>query len=242
MEQIKNNLTVIYRACGKELDQKEFNQSRPDWFDKKKCFQSFYGNFGNNPNVKILCVFDGNKENELAKYIESFNIETQYLSNAGNKGSLIYCYELMKDINSEFVGLFEDDYLWLPNSYPILMDGLTRFKTSGTISLYQHPDRVFRTDDITLGKDYILAGNYCYWRTAESNTATFAISIELFNKHYQEFIDCNIHDRLLFTNLLKKYQLRHFTPVSERFGATHCNKFFSSLYINWETYNNSICL
>lgn len=237
-------LSVIYRACHWETNLESVkNQSRPDWFDKRKCWKSFYSSFGNNPNIDITVVFDGNKEHELAVYMQTFEFKNIiYLDEVGNKGSLLYCYDLMRKAESEYILLAEDDYLWLPDSEKILINGLERFGALGTLSLYNHPDRVFRNDDITFGHDYILAGMYCYWRTAESNTATFAIKTDIFKRYSQEFIDCHVQDRLLFTNLLKKYQLRHLTPVSERFGASHVNKFFPSLYIDWEAYNKTICL
>lgn len=234
-------LSIIYRACSKELNVSEFNQSRPIWFDKKKCWRSFFDNFGVNKNVRIVVVFDGDKDNDLSQYIKRDNInEIIYLNNVGNKESLIYCYNLAKTIECDYFCLFEDDYLWLPDSYKILIEGLDRFGNFGLISLYHHPDRIFRNDDITLGHEYILATNSCYWRTAESNTATFGTSKKLFDKYFQEFIDCNIHDRLLFTNLIKKYNMRHFTPVSDRYGCTHVNQFFFSLYFNWLEFNNDI--
>lgn len=236
----KKTLSIFYRACHLEVIPDSIkNSSRPDWFDKKKCFKSFHDSF-NRESIEITVIFDGNESHELVQYISKFKVKNIiYLNEVGNKESLIQTYNLMNRADSEYVVIFEDDYLWLPNSYEVLMDGLIKFGNSGTISLYNHPDRVFRNDDITLGKDYILAGNYCYWRTAESNTATFAIKTELFKKYYQEFIDCNVQDRLLFINLLQKYNLRHFTPVSEKYGCSHVNKYFFSLYIDWKKVNEN---
>lgn len=234
-----NNLGIVYRACGKELPGDYFNESRPFWFDKLKCWESFYSNF--NKNCDIHVVFDGEKNNPLSEHIGKYNdVNIEYINNAGNKNSLLYCYELMDKLSNMYLGLFEDDYLWLPNSYKIALEGLTNFGSFGTISLYQHPDRITRQDDITLGHEYILATNSCYWRTAESNTATFLIRNDLFKKSKQEFIDCHIQDRLLFVNLLKKHGLRHFTPISSLYGCSHVNRFFPALFTNWEEYNNSI--
>ena len=235
-------LSILYRACHHETtEQSVKNPSRPDFFCKKRCFKSFYQEFGNRNDVDITVIFDGNETHELAQYILQFKIkDIIYLTEVGNKASLIYCYNLMSEQESQYIAIFEDDYLWLPNSYHVLLDGLEKFGSSGTISLYNHPDRVTRTDDITFGHEYVLCGKFCYWRTAESNTATFAISTDLFKKYHQEFLDCNIHDRLLFINLLKKYDLRHFTPISERYGCSHVNRYFPSLYIDWEGFNKTI--
>jgi hypothetical protein len=241
MGQVK--LSVLYRACHLEVTPNSIrNPSRPDWFDKKKCFKSFYNSFGDKESVDITVVFDGNKDHELARYISKFKVDIIYLNEVGNKESLIFCYNLMGKLEGKFCGLFEDDYLWLPYSYEILMEGLEKFGEAGTLSLYQHPDRLTRTDDVTLGSDFIFNTPSCYWRTAESNTATFAIRRDLFNGLKQEFIDCNIHDRLLFVSLLQKYNLRHFTPVSDRFGCSHCNQFFLSYFVNWAGFNNSIII
>lgn len=236
-----NSVSIIYRACGKEQKIEEFNQSRLNWFNKNKCFKSLYNSFGGKADIYL--VWDGDRNNYLFRYITSFDIKEVFSpEKTGNEESLLFCYDLMGKIDSEFLFLTEDDYLYLSNSYEVLMDGLEKFKSAGTVSLYNHPDRVRRKDDITLGQEYILEGKYCYWRTAESNTATFAISKNLFLKHQDEFINCSIHDRLLFINLLKKYNLRHFTPISEKYGSSHVNKFFNSLYIDWEFYNGNIIL
>lgn len=238
---MNHQLTIIYRACNKELNKEDFNQSRPEWFSKYKCWKSFYNNFGDNEQIKIIVVFDGLPTDELAKYIRQFKVDDiVYLDYKGNKDSLLFCYDLMTKQESKYLGLFEDDYLWQPDSYKIAEEGLLKFGGFGTISLYQHPDRITRQDDITLGREYITVTNSCYWRTAESNTATFLIQTDLFKKLKQEFIDCHVQDRLLFTNLLKKYKLRHFTPISVAYGCTHVNRFFPAFFVDWEKYNESI--
>jgi hypothetical protein len=233
-------ISIIYRACNRELNTGEFNISRPYWFCKKKCWRNFFNEFGNRSDVEILVVFDGNENDELASYIRKYTNNILYLNNVGNLNSLLFCYDTAKTVDSEFIMFSEDDYLWLDKSCDILIEGLDKFKTHGSVSLYHHPDRIFRNDDITLGHEYITITNSCYWRTAESNTFTFGISKDIFLRYYQEFINCGISDRLLFINLLKKYNFRHFVPISERVGATHVNRFFSTLFIDWERYNHSI--
>lgn len=234
-------LSAIYRSCNRELKKEEFNKSRPDWFNKFLCFDSFYNSFGDKDDIDVHLVFDGKAEDELAQYITKRNLKSvTYLNNVGNQNSAVACYDILSKTETEYVAVFEDDYLWLDNSRDLLLEGLLRFGEAGIICLYQHPDRVFRTDDVTLGKEYIFAGKSCYWRTAESNTLTFALKKSIFNKHYEEFVNCHIQDRLLFINLLTKYNVRQFTPISETQGGTHVNRFFPALYIDWEKYNNSI--
>lgn len=236
-------LFIVYRACSKELVANEFNVSRPQWFDKIKCFKSFWNSFGNKKDVQIKVVFDGNSNNLLFEAISGFISKDDiiFLDNVGNEKSLLFCYDLLKSAaDSYYIALFEDDYLWLPNSYEILLQGLDFFSDFGSISLYHHPDRVFRDDDITRGSEFIMVTPSCYWRTGESNTATFALAKHKFDAFFDEFVACSIHDRLLFVNLIKKFNFRHFIPISERFGCTHVNRFFPSLFIDWESYNKIV--
>jgi|ERR1017187_1085142 hypothetical protein len=237
-----NKLSILYRSCNLEING-NFNVCRPCWFDKRKSFKSFYNSFGDKEGIDIYLIYDGNENEELYQYISKFKLKHKYLIFVkNNEKSLLYCYNLMSQLDSEFIASFEDDYLWLPNSDKILLEGLEKFNKIATISLYHHPDRLIRKDDVTWGQEYIFNTNSCYWRTSESNTATFAISKELFNKYKQEFINCSIHDRLLFINLLKNWGLRHLNPISEKYGCTHVNKFFFSFFIDWEKYNNSIVI
>lgn len=237
-----NNLVCLFRACNLEVSIDSIkNISRPNWFSKQKCWLSFYNNFGQKENVNIIVIFDGKPEDELACYIKKFNIKNiVYLNNVGNKESLIYCYNLAEKLDFDYVFFAEDDYLYLPNSYEIMMEGLETFGEIGLVTLYDHPDRYFSNQDITKGHDYIFCCKTFHFRTAESTTGTVSMSKNIFNKVKIELINCNIHDCLFYRNILQKYDIRLFSSIPGI--LTHVNKFFLSPLINWEKYNNSIVL
>ena len=237
---MNNKLLIIYRACGKEMDSNSFNQSRPDWFSKKKCWESFYMQFGWEENTDIIVVFDGSPDEEFAKYLNSFDINgIKYLNNIGNKESLIYCYELAKKSEFDYVFFAEDDYLYLPNSYNILIEGLNSI--DGFITLYGHLNRYLdpkQTGDITFGQDYVLLSQSSFWRSEDSTTGSVAMSKEFFNLVIEDLIKFNISDCGFYREQLLKNNRRVFSPLPPK--STHVNKFFSSPLINWQKYNNSI--
>ena len=238
-----NNLLVIYRACNKELNG-EFNISRPSWFSKKKCWKSFYNEFGNKPNVNIILVFDGNLNEELAKYIKDDNIiNFYYLDNVKNKESLIYCYNLANKSNFNYVFFAEDDYLYLPDSYKIMMEGLESFgKQNQFITLYDHFNRYLPpniTGDVTTGHDYCLITKSTHWRSSDSTTGSVAITKELFDKIKDRLLFHNIHDCAFYREMLNNgYRVFNCIPGK----STHVNHIYTSPLINWEKYNNSIIL
>ena len=234
-----NRLLIIFRTCSKETFG-DFKECRPYFFDKKRCFKSFWDNFNNKTNTEINVVFDGNIDCNLYRYIQKFTNNIINVTFCQDTSTLIYCHEYASEKDFDFVYMLEDDFLHLENSYEKLLEGLNIIKNNGFVSLYDHLDRYIRQDDITLGKEHVLLGKTGYWRTAESTTNTVAMSKEILLKTLEEKRNCGNKDRLFFVNCINKYNLRLITPLPAL--STHVNKFFYSPYINWEKYNNSIVL
>ncbi len=242
---MNNNLVCLFRACNLEVSTNSIkNISRPDFFSKQRCFKSFYNSFGNKENVDIIVVFDGKSEDELVCYIKKFNVkDIIYLNNIGNKESLIFCYNLAEKLNFDFVFFAEDDYLYLSNSYEIMMEGLESFgKQDQFITLYDHYNRYLPpniTGDVTTGHDYCLITKSTHWRSSDSTTGSVAMTKELFNKIKYRLLFHNIHDCAFYREMLGKgYRVFNCIPGK----STHINKVYASPLINWVKYNNSIIL
>ncbi len=236
-------LTCIYRACPLELEIKDFRVLRKPYFDKHKCFKSFWNSF-NNEYCNIIVVWDGEKNNSLFQYISSFPVEIIETQEHGNTPSLLKCYQLVTQINTPFGYLIEDDYAHLPNSFHVLID---MFFYSDFISLYDHPDRYgpMGKQDITFGKEHIFIGKYCHLRTAESTTMSFGFRKETLNKYYETLIKAAnrgigaADDRGWWREMIG-YGYRLVTPIP---GVnSHLVKDCESPFINWEYYMNSIIL
>ena len=238
-------LVILYRACNLEVSTDSIkNISRPNWFSKQRCWLSFYNNFGQKENVNIIVIFDGKPEDELACYIKKFNIkDIIYLNNVGNKESLIYCYNLAEKLDFDYIFFAEDDYLYLPDSYKIMIEGLESFgKQNQFITLYDHRNRYLPpniTGDVTTGHDYCLITKSTHWRSGDSTTGSIAITKGLFNKIKERLLFHNIHDCAFYREMLNNgYRVFNCIPGK----STHVNHIYASPLIDWEKYNNSIVL
>jgi hypothetical protein len=243
MGQIKK-LCILYRACNKELVKSEFNQSRPPWFSKFKCWDSFFWSFGNRPDIDIFVLFDGKKEDELARHILLSQIkDIEFIPNIGNKESLIRCYNFLEMYNYMFDYVFfaEDDYLYRPDSDKILIEGLESFGSQGHfITLYDHLNRYLPpniTGDVTTGQDYCLLTKSSHWRTGDSTTGSVAMTKELFNKVKERLIFHNVHDCAFYREMLGLGH-RVFNCIPGR--STHVNQVYASPLIDWEYHSNIV--
>ena len=181
-----NELSVIYRACPLELD--NHKPGRPAFFDKEKCYKSFYNSFAHKSDIHI--VWDGNTDNRLYKCIEqtSHSVKIHQINVKNNQRSLEYCYDLAYKLPNPYVYFCEDDYMYLPNSYEFMIDALKL--GYNPLTLYEHLDR-FLFDDVTklyvggtdetIGQDYIGLTKFGRVRTVESTTCSFACSKNLFD-------------------------------------------------------------
>jgi hypothetical protein len=236
---VNSKLNIFYRACANETDG-VLRPERPMWFDKKKCFKSFWNEFGNKNNISIKILWDGS-ENHFSTFLKSFGVDFVSLDYKNNQKSLIHCYELAKGEDCDFYFFCEDDYSFLPGSCNFLEE-LIKYKELAT--LYHHPDRIIRKDDITYAREIIEATNNGYIRTGESTTQTFIVSKRIFNNLFDVFVHfCNIGtnapaDRDLFRHLITNYNIRLWHPITSY--ATHCVNGCLGFYVDWRKYNESI--
>lgn len=230
----KPKLLIIYRYCDLEHDGKQVRNCRPKNFNKR---HNFYSLFGWDSHLKsdeyfdidIHIVFDGEPEqySENPLYLEYQPEPKVFCTSArGNQNSYITCLDHAKAIslqNQKSYDLFyflEDDYYHSPSWSKILLDGyLLACRDKRTIiSLYDHPDRYTRRDDIDYGLELIL-GNNSHWRTSESTTCTWAITPEDYNEIYPTARHFGINDRQFFRTAIQNYGYRLITPIPS--PATH---------------------
>ena len=235
-----SKLVSIYRACGNEIEESNFRPSRPKWFSKFKCWKSFFNSF---QKEEIHIVWDG-PENKLSEYIKSFpNHYFHNLPGVGNQKSLLACYDLAKQTNSEYINFVEDDYFWYPHACDLMLAGLVKFNF---VTLYLHPDRTREpSDDITYGREFFLKTISSYWVSNESTTCSFACSRPVFNHCEQNLRDfCNKgvgapDDRGFFREMAKN-GLRLFSPVYA--FSTHCEEPHVAQFMDWEAESADILL
>lgn len=236
-----NNIKIIciYKACEKELNSSNFKDERPVWFSKKKCFSSFYAAACKSPiKIDIHVVFDGDVNGDFATFIKSHditfvpvNIKSMYKANQ-------YCYQKAQSMDFDFCYFVEDDYLHTEDSICVLVDGFKSLGEDRIYTLYDHPDRYTRTDDLTRNVESIFHTDLSHWRTGESTTHTFAISKSLLKKHADIF-DTEAfftNDRDLYRCLYTKRNVRLVSPIPGK--STHVNKYFLTPKFDWEKLNS----
>lgn len=227
-------LTVIYRACCSEQVSEEYNIVRPKWFDKKKCFKSFYDEFGQ--KSKIVVVWDGDA-GTLLDYIVGFKVDIIERNYKSNKESLLFCYNFAEQFKTDlFFG--EDDYLFLPGCQDVMEEGIDRF---GIMTCYDSIDRYnfISKTDLTFGQEHITIGSKCHFRTAESTTGSIGLSYEKYLRLKDDLIHFNVNDRPFYRYILTK-GFRLFSSIPGY--MTHVNNDTFGVLCDWEKFNDSIVL
>jgi hypothetical protein len=185
--------------------------------------------------VDIYVVFDGDPDTEFARYIRSKPIkEFVGIDHRDNEKSLLSCLELAARLDFEHVYFLEDDYLHTDDAMAVLLEGL-RAHPDHIISLYDHPDRYTRGDDLTKDRESVYVGTRGHWRTGESSTCTMAMGRDLFLKVKPDLERFGVRDRDLFRHLLQK-NIRLISPLPGR--STHVHRQFLSPLMDWQANND----
>lgn len=229
-------LDIIYRCCGKETGTLSHREIRPSWFCKLKCLKSIcdmlpIGGFS------LHIVYDG-PDSVLLKYIlnDSVNFESIIRVNDGSNASIKHQWPIADSLWGDYIYFVEDDYLHAPDAAKILMEGSDKFDL---VTLYDHPDRYTRTDDVTKSHESVEITKSCHWRTAESTTSTFGISRGLWKEVRTTAIECGAHDRMFFRKLIERgYRL--WTPMPAQ--STHCFTEFLSPLRDWQKIAEAITI
>jgi len=177
----------------------------------------------NKGKVNWLAVHDG-PTGPLYDILVSHNVDIMKINKNSNHDSLITCLNEGKALkNCDNIYFVEDDYLHRAGALAWLMDGLD---LSYLVSLYDHPDRYTRTDDLDYLRTEVLVGKVSHWRTAESTTCTWAARKDMFDdKIYDTAIRHALNDRAMFRDLFCQ-AIRLITPIPG--VSTHCHEPFLS--------------
>lgn len=228
---------IVYRAYAGETD--KAGPLRPDWFNKFKCWASFWKEFS---SCDVAVLWDGECSGDFYDYIKSTGVKVENHSQMGNRNSLLKTYELLKNSQDNIVGAVEDDYLFLPGCLDVLMEG---FEIGfPMITLYEHPSRYLNPqEDHSYKKEEIYLGRNNYWRSVESTTGTCFFKKSIFDLLYQKLLHYNINDRMFFRDVLQN-NIRLFSPMPG--WATHVcidrGINLMSPFTDWWLFNNSIVL
>lgn len=204
-------LDIIYRCCNAEVDG-NFKWIRPNFFDKIKCLNTFLESVDQCNDIidNIVFLHDGPKGRLYDNIPKKFKIiEVDYKD---NEKSLIESFKIANNLNNH-IYFVEDDYLHLKKSINTIYNGILNFKL---VTGYDHLDRYTRTDDFTIGKEYVAFSKKTnsHWRTCESTCCTWACTRELWNSEMKEAAyKFKLQDRELFRFLVKEKNIRLWNPI-----------------------------
>ena len=168
-------LNVLYR-----ISEAGNSKQKLDHATKFYCLKNFCSEF---VNSNIIIIADNCKPEtiENLKVFEKKIIETSL----GNAKSWRYCveYSISNFNNNEAVYFVEDDYIHLPDSEKILLEGLV---ISDYVTLYDHPDKYKNTNNggvnplIKYGgeKTIVMLTEHSHWKITNSTTMTFAVKMD----------------------------------------------------------------
>jgi len=152
---------------------------------KKECLLNAIQEFG----PEMIYVIADNCEPTTISFLrdESLSFEETSL---GNSKSFVYMVNKIIDTLSpeESVYLLEDDYIHLPGSRNLLLEGL---ELSDYVTLYDHPDKYilnenggnpFNYKKINLTRLYVTKSSH--WRDVDSTTMTFACRVKTLQEDY----------------------------------------------------------
>jgi hypothetical protein len=240
-------LHIIYRTCGGEDTRSEHKRRRPhaeldpppivrtDWFDKRAYFTSVARELDD--EVRMTIVYDGDRaalrdyivEQWVTRYPRRFTLHP--IAVHDNRRSLLECYRIADaDASSDAFYFLEDDYLHREGWLRVLREGLEQLPPDAVITLYDHPDRYQRSDDVTSGRESIRLTPSTHWRTAESTTCTCAMRQALWQQVRGVFITGGIRDRQVYRALIERH-VRLWQPVPGYSTHDHIKKL--SPLVDW---------
>jgi GT2 family glycosyltransferase len=153
-------------------------QSLPFGGDKLRqaeiCLRSFRNSLGS-LRVKVWAILDGCPEEYQALFQRYFAPEDLVLvgiDGIGNRATYAKQIELLLlQRDAEFVYFAEDDYLYLPNQFPLMLKFLRERRRVDFVTPYDHPD-CYQLD-LHHEPKWVTVFEGNHWRTAASTCLTF---------------------------------------------------------------------
>ena len=177
-------LSVYYRISDKGRPKEKLPNG-----DRFSCLKNAVAEFG----AGNMHVIADNCGLQTLDFIRSFTKNGIILeeTSLGNSASFIYMIDKIIQTHSldDFVYLLEDDYLHLPNSRKILLEGL---EIADYVTLYDHPDKYvldgnggnpFNYRQLQGTKVYLTANSH--WRECNSTTMTFCCKVKTLRDDYK---------------------------------------------------------
>ena len=179
-----SNLHIVYRISDKSFDKQKLPNA-----GKWDCLTNAVEIFG----VENFHVIADNCTEQTIAALKSTGLNLEVTAN-GNSGTCRHIFSEVIDryAPEDFLYLLEDDYLHLPGSRAILLEGLS---IADYVTLYDHPE-AYQRDGKSMNpfvhddkpKSSIFLTAHTHWRSAVSTTMTFAAKVQTLREDRDVFI------------------------------------------------------
>lgn len=229
-------MKIYYR-----ISNNSYKKNRLEHATKEHCLDNFLSIF---KNYLINLIADNVTEQSLLDFIktkesDTFKIEYTSLNNA-------QCFKhcLNRAVNEckndDIIYFVEDDYLHLPNSYMLLLEGIER---ADYVSGYDHPDKyidgyVGGNPQIENGGEItrVISTKSSHWKLTNSTTCTFATTGNILKEDleiWNRYLGNNSYpdDYKIFTHLIQDKGRSLITPIPS--FSTHTQIEWLAPRIDW---------
>lgn len=181
-----DRIVVINRQCA--LSMISVNKTRPEWFDRKVCFQSLSAGVSVNVNAELHIVYDENRGKIENHFIGALRDTLPiHIIDAGTEaGAFLQTLDYINTLglrDNDIVYIVEDDYLHRDGWLDILREGIARLDgvaNGGFVTLYDHGDKYLPMYNGL--HSAIIATQSCHWRSTPSTTNTYAFRYGVLRK------------------------------------------------------------
>jgi hypothetical protein len=226
-------MKILYRISDGSYKKERFQHAT-----KQHCIENFLTHFP----AEEVTIYADNVRDETLDWITKLGCTT-IRTNGGSSaaGFRIVLDAALELPDNELVYFVEDDYLHLPNSRTVLLEGLER---SHYVSLYDHKDKYIPAhnggnpyiDDDAAEVTKVFLTNSSHWKLTNSTTMTFATKVSILKEDApiwkQHTSGTYPHDFQCFLDLRERGRTLA-TPIPGY--STHGEPMWASPLINWET-------
>lgn len=225
-------MRILYR-----LSDGSYKKERFPHATKRGCLENFLKHF---PKEEVS-LFADNVKDETFQWLQEYGVDLRR-TNGGSSaaGFRIVFEEALRLPDDEVVYFVEDDYLHLPKSRDVLLEGL---KKTDYVTLYDHFDKYIpasRGGNPYIGEDgaeptVVFLTKNSHWKLTNSTTMTFATKVKTLREDeavwrkytsgthpydFQCFLELRQHGRTLAS------------PIPGL--STHCEPQWAAPLIDWE--------
>ena len=231
----KESLKTLYR-----ISDGSYVKDRFLFATKEVCLRNFLRVFQPSQDDLIIIADNvGDATWDMVNALHPNTIRTNICHGAGSWRYAAFDIALKRFPEDQVVYLVEDDYLHLPGSPQVLLEGI---RVADYVSLYDHKDKYLNANEggpnpfIEYGGELtrVIRTKSAHWKLTNSTTMTFATTVKvlredqhIWDKHTQ---GRHPNDFPAFLELARKHR-RTITPIPGY--STHCEPLFAAPGIDW---------